>query len=41
VSAEARVGENAHVAAYKVNDDAVRHAKQLIDARRYVLRSRW
>ena len=27
--------------AYTVNDDAVRHAKQLIDARQYVLRSRW
>ena len=27
--------------AYTVNDDAVRHAKRLIDARRYVLRSRW
>jgi len=24
-----------------VNEDAVRHAKQLIDARQYVLRSRW
>jgi hypothetical protein len=29
------------VAAYTVNDDAVRHAKGLIDARHYVLRSRW
>ena len=29
------------VAAYTLNDDAVRHAKRLIDARRYVLRSRW
>ena len=27
--------------AYTVNDDAVRHAKRLIDARQYVLRSRW
>jgi hypothetical protein len=29
------------VATYTVNDDAVRHAKRLIDARQYVLRSRW
>jgi hypothetical protein len=29
------------VAAYTVNDAAVRHAKRLIDARQYVLRSRW
>jgi hypothetical protein len=29
------------VAAYTVNEDAVGHAKRLIDARRYVLRSRW
>jgi hypothetical protein len=29
------------VPAYTVNDYAVRHAKQLIDARQYVLRSRW
>jgi hypothetical protein len=29
------------VPAYTVNEDAVRHAKGLIDARRYVLRSRW
>src|SRR5881397_2354394 len=29
------------VAAYTVNDVAVRHAKRLIDARQYVLRSRW
>jgi hypothetical protein len=29
------------VPAYTVNEDAVRHAKQLIDARQYVLRSRW
>ena len=27
--------------AYTVNEDAVTHAKRLIDARRYVLRSRW
>ena len=26
---------------YTVNKDAVRHAKRLIDARQYVLRSRW
>jgi len=30
-----------HVAAYTVNDVAVRHARRLIDARQYVLRSRW
>jgi hypothetical protein len=35
------VGENARVPAYTLNEDAVRHAKQLIDARQYVLRSRW
>jgi hypothetical protein len=29
------------VPAYMVNEDAVRHAKRLIDARQYVLRSRW
>jgi hypothetical protein len=29
------------VPAYGVNEDAVRHAKQLIDARRDVLRPRW
>jgi hypothetical protein len=33
-------GENPRVAAYALNDVAVRHAKQLIDARQYVLRSR-
>ena len=27
--------------AYTVNEDAVRHAKRLVDARQYVLRSRW
>ena len=27
--------------AYTVNEDAVRQAKRLIDARQYVLRSRW
>jgi hypothetical protein len=35
------VGENARVPAYTVNKDAVKYAKQLIDARQYVLRSRW
>jgi hypothetical protein len=35
------VRENVGVPTYTVNDDAVRHAKQLIDARQYVLRSRW
>ena len=35
------IGDNAHLATYRVNEDAVRHAKRLIDARRYVLRSRW
>jgi hypothetical protein len=29
------------VAAYTVNEDGVRRAKRLIDARQYVLRSRW
>jgi hypothetical protein len=29
------------VADYALNDAALRHAKQLIDARQYVLRSRW
>ena len=36
-----RFGENARVPTYVVNRDAVRHAKRLIDARQYVLRSRW
>jgi hypothetical protein len=35
------LGENPDVAAYSVNEVAVKHAKQLIDARQYVLRSRW
>jgi len=39
--ADARVGDNARMPAYTVNQDAVRHAKGLIDARQYVLRSRW
>jgi hypothetical protein len=38
---DARVGENARVPAYAVNEDAVGNAKRLIHARRYVLRSRW
>jgi hypothetical protein len=29
------------VASYTLNEDAVRHGRQLIDARRYVLRTRW
>jgi hypothetical protein len=29
------------IASYKVNKEAVAHAKSLIDARQYVLRSRW
>ena len=29
------------MASYKVNEDAFEHAKRLIDARRYVVRSRW
>jgi hypothetical protein len=32
---------DALMAKYAVNDDAVRHARELIDSRRYVLRSRW
>ncbi len=38
---DTRVGENPRVPAYTVNEDALRHAKRLIDARQYVLRSRW
>ena len=34
-------GENADVAAYTLNEEAVRHARRLIDQRQYVLRSRW
>jgi hypothetical protein len=37
----ARLGENADVATYTLNQEAVRHAKRLIDQRQYVLRSRW
>ena len=36
-----RFGENAEVPAYTLNQEAVRHAKRLIDQRQYVLRSRW
>jgi hypothetical protein len=39
--ADARLAENARLPAYTVNEDSVRHAKRLIDARQYVLRSRW
>jgi hypothetical protein len=39
--ADARVGENPRVPAYTVNQDAVSHARRLIDARQHVLRSRW
>ena len=35
------VRQNQRIASYAVNPDAVAHAKQLIDARQYVLRSRW
>ena len=38
VAPEARIRS---VPSYTVNEDAVRHAKRLIDARQYVLRSRW
>jgi hypothetical protein len=33
--------QNRLIASYAVNKCAVEHAKQLIDARQYVLRSRW
>jgi hypothetical protein len=33
--------QNRWIASYALNHDAVVHAKQLIDARQYVLRSRW
>jgi hypothetical protein len=39
--AEARFGRMRALPAYTVNQDAVKHAKRLIDARQYVLRSRW
>ena len=35
------LGENPLVPTYTVNEEAVSHAKRLIDARQYVLRSRW
>lgn len=35
------VRQNRRIASYALNPDAVAHAKQLIDARQYVLRSRW
>jgi hypothetical protein len=37
----ARFGENDGVAAYTLSQEAVTHAKRLIDEREYVLRSRW
>ena len=33
--------QNRRIASYVLSQDAVAHAKQLIDARQYVLRSRW
>jgi hypothetical protein len=33
--------QNPRIASYALNRDAVEHAKRLIDARQYVLRSRW
>ena len=33
--------QNALLATYTLNQDAVTHAKRLIDARQFVLRSRW
>ena len=33
--------QNPEIASYALNQDAVTHAKQLIDARQYRLRSRW
>jgi hypothetical protein len=33
--------QNRRIASYTVNKEAVAHAKSLIDARQYVLRSRW
>jgi hypothetical protein len=35
------VRQNRRIASYASNPDAVAHATQLIDARQYVLRSRW
>ena len=34
-------GQNAVMASYSVNQDAVAHARQLIDSRQYVLDSNW
>ena len=34
-------GENTRLPAYTLNQDALEHAKRLIDARQYVVRSRW
>jgi hypothetical protein len=36
-----RSGHNEAMASYTVNERAVAHAKRLIDARQYVLRSEW
>lgn len=33
--------QNAHLPTYILNREALRHAKRLIDARQYVVRSRW
>ena len=33
--------QNRRIATYALNKHAVEHAKELVDARRYVLRSRW
>ncbi len=35
------VGQNARMASYSVNERAVAHARELIDARQYVLDSDW
>ena len=35
------VRQNRRIASYALNQDAVEHAKRLIDAHQYVLRSRW
>ena len=39
--ADAGFSDNARLPAYTLNQDAIKHAKRLIDARQYVLRSRW
>jgi len=41
VAARAVRGKNVSVPVYRVNEDAVTQATQLIDGRQYVLRSRW